>query len=324
MGGSVIIDSDEAAWQLLERLISGAPVRPPTFKVWPVLDIKLSGEDYESSLNSGQMSALVDLKDVFGRAYSVVAHGAYDMRRLKADEDEQLQFTTKVKKGSSILETDFTPLVKAFSSAVGSNPELSLIAAIVLGLTLVSRPVILKHYENRAKQLEIEDKKLLLASIKPKQGDKEKLEILDQAVKKLTSVYPQFSQVVPDARSAFWRFAAASVDADSLTIDGLVLSQEDLELLANKRSRRIGDKQTIHETCTVKYVRKNGAHYMVGLQGKNISLSAKFMKPQLSDAKITKLFKHMANEETINAELEVRVVDKANLSGRLIKFKLKA
>ncbi|WP_164147010.1 hypothetical protein [Stenotrophomonas maltophilia] len=320
----MVIDSDEAAWRLLERLMSGAPASPPKFRVWPVLDIKLSGEDYESSLNSGQMSALVDLKDVFGRAYSVVAHGAYDMRRLKAEEDEQLQFTTKVKKGSSILETDFTPLVKAFSSAVGSNPELSLIAALVLGLTLVSRPVILKHYENRAKQLEIEDKKLLLASIRPQQGDKEKLELLDRAVRKLTSRYPQFSQVVPDARSAFWRFAASSVDAESLTIDGLILSQEDLELLANKRARRIGDKQTIHETCTVKYVRKNGAHYMVGLQGKNISLSAKFMKPQLSDTKITKLFKHMANEEKIEVELEVRVVDKANLSGRLIKFKLKA
>lgn len=48
------------------------------------------------------------------------------------------------------------------------------------------------------------------------------------------------------------------------------------------------------------------------------------MKPQLSDTKITKLFKHMANEEKIEVELEVRVVDKANLSGRLIKFKLKA
>ncbi len=304
--------------------MSGAQVKQPSFKGWPVLDIKLSGEDYESSLNSGQMSALVDLKDVFGRAYSVVAHGAYDMRRLRANEDEQLQFTTKVKKGSSILETDFTPLVKAFSNAVGSNPELALIAALALGLTLVSRPVILKHYENRAKQLEIEDKKLLLASIRPQPGDKEKLELLDKAVAKLTAVYPQFSQVVPDARSAFWRFASSSVDADSLTIDGLVLSQDDLELLANKRSRRIGDKETIHEVCTVKYVRKNGAHYMVGLQGKNISLGAKFMKPQLSDAKIAKLVKHMTKEEKIETELEVRVVDKANLSGRLIKFKIKA
>ncbi|MCC8669177.1 hypothetical protein LN461_07405 [Xanthomonas arboricola] len=323
-GDAVIVKSDGQAWILLEKLLAGEQPGDTNFKGWPVLDIKLSGDDYESSLNSGQMAALVDLKDVFGRAYSVVAHGAYDMRRLKADEDEQLQFRTKVKKGSSILETDFTPLVKAFSNAVAANPQLALISALVLGLVLVSKPVILKHYENKAKQLELEDKKLLLASIKPEQGDKAKLALLDKAIAKVTEVYPQFAQVIPDARGAFWRFAASSVDADSMTIDGLVLSQDDLELLANRRSRRLGDKQLIKEICSIKSVRKSGSHYIVGLQGKNVSLGAKFMKPQLSEARIKKLFGHMASEQKIEVKLEVRVVDKANLSGRLIAFKPKA
>jgi len=322
-GGLMIIKSDEQAWTLLARAVAGEKISSTKFNGWPVLDIKLSGDDYESSLNSGQMAALVELKNVFGRAYSVVAHGAYDMRRLKADEDEELQFKTKVKKGSSILETDFTALVQAFANAVAAHPQLALISALTLGLVLVSRPVILKHYENKAKQLELEDKKLLLAAIKPEQGDAAKLALLDQAIDKVTVTYPQFAQVIPDARAAFWRFAASSVDADSMTIDGLVLSQDDLELLANRRARRAGDKTIIKETCSIKYVRKSGNHFIVGLEGKNVSLGAKFRKPQLSEARIKKLSGYMVAGQRIEAELEVKVVDKANLSGRLLSFKVK-
>ncbi len=319
----MIVRSDQQAWALLEKVVSGEEAGRTKFQGWPVLDIKLSGDDYESSLNSGQMAALVELRQVFGRAYSVVAHGAYDMRRLKADEEEDLQFRTKVKKGSSILETDFTPLVQSFASAVAAHPQLALLSALALGLVLVSRPVILRHYENRAKQLDIDDKKLLLAAMKPEYGDAEKLKLLERAISKVTSVYPQFAQAIPDAQETFWRFAASSVDADSMTIDGLALSQDDLELLAKRRARRTGDTKTIKETCSVKYVRKSGTGYIVGLQGKNVSLGARFRKPQLSEARIRKLFGYMAAEQKIIAELEVKVVDKANLSGRLLSFKLK-
>jgi hypothetical protein len=317
----MIVKSDEQAWELLQRALNGEDLGATRFSGWPRLDIKLSGDDYESSLNSGQMSALVDLKDVFGRAYSVVAHGAYDMRRLKADESDELQFRTKVKKGSSILETDFTPLVQAFANAVAANPSLALISALTLGLVLVSRPVILKHYENKAKQLDLADKNLLLAAIRPAPGDAAKLTLLDSAIGRVTATYPQFAQVIPNAREAFWRFAASSVDADSMTVDGLTLTQDDLELLANRRARRVSDKRTLKEICTIKYVRKSGAHYIVGLEGKKITLGATFKKPQLSEARIKKLFGYMASEQKVDVELEVRVVDKANLSGRLISFK---
>jgi len=319
----MIVTSDKQAWALLEAALEGNALDNTNFKAWPVLAIKLSGDDYESSLNSGQMAALVQLKNVFGRAYSVVAHGAYDMRRLKADEEDELQFKTKVKKGSSILETDFTPLVQAFANVVAANPQLALISALTLGLLLVSRPVILKHYENRAKQLDIEDKKLLLSAMKPQPGDAEKLALLDRAVKKITDTFPQFAQVIPDARAAFWRFAASSVDADSLTIDGLTLSQDDLELLSTRRARRTGDKTHLNAACSIKYVRTSADHFIVGLEGKNVALGAKFMKPQLTVARIKRIFALMASGQKIEAKLEVRVVDKANLSGRLISFKPK-
>lgn len=44
------------------------------------------------------MAPLLDFKKTIARTYSAIAHGAYDMRRLREDEDDQLQFNTEVKK----------------------------------------------------------------------------------------------------------------------------------------------------------------------------------------------------------------------------------
>ena len=288
------VTTDNDAWELLANLLEGDKRTEIDFENWPVLNIKLKGDEYSASLNSGQMAALVELEYVFGRAYSVVAHGAYDMRRLKVDEEEDLQFTTSVKEGSSILETDFTPLVKAFSGAVAANPQIALVSALVLGLALVSRPIIMKYYESRVKQLDIEDKGLLLKAMKGSADDSAKVELLDKAVESITKAYPQFAQVLPDAREAFWRFASASVDADSLTIEGLSFSQNDLELLSSRRARRPGNIKEVREICKINYVRKSGAGFIVGLENKKIVLGAKFKKPHLTEPKIKRLMGLMA------------------------------
>jgi len=315
------IKSEADAWKVLSAIMRNERVDRVEFDGWPILDITIRGDDYKASLNSGQMAALVEIERVFGRAYSVVAHGAYDMRRLKDDESDDLQFTTRVKEGSTILQTDFTPLVKAFAGAVAANPQFSIGAAVVLGLVFVSRPVIMKYYENRAKQLDFDEKKMLLDAVKLGREDIEKTKLLESAVRRVEEVYPQFAQVVPDAREAFWRFASSSVDADTLLIEGIEFSQEDLEMLAARRTRRQGDVKRVVEIFQVTAVKKSGDSYIIGLRGKKISLGARFRKPQLTDARLRKLTAIMTRDAKIEATLEVRVVDKAALSGRLLGFK---
>lgn len=314
------VSSDEEAWRLILDWVEGAKVPEVEFVGWPILSIKISGDDYQNSLNSGQMSALVDLKMAMGRAYSVIAHGAYDMRRLRNDEEEQLQFTTKVKKGSSILDTDFTPLVQAFSSAVSAYPGLSVVAASVLGLALVARPIILKYYDDRAKQLEMDERKRLL-DLSLDTEEKKRYALFERAVKKLESTYPQFAQVLPDARESFWRFAAASVDADRMSIAGLEMTQDDLEILSERRRRRPGDVHEVEQVFKVVSVRKAGAGFKVGLESKNLTISALYRKPQLTEARIKRLMGCMASETMVKARVDVRTVDQAQLSGRLLSFK---
>lgn len=315
------VSNDEDAWALIESWLRNDNIGEVEFDRWPVLGIKINGDDYQASLNSGQMAALVELKMVLGRTYSLVAHGAYDMRRLRSDEEESLRFTTKVKRGSSILDTDFTPLVQAFGQVISAYPGFSVVAATVLGLAFVARPVIMKYYEDRAKQLDVDERKRLL-DLSMDVQEKRQYRLFEKVIEKLESKHPQFSQVLPDARESFWKFASASVDADRMRIAGLDLTQDDLEILAERRRRRAGDVQEIEDTFKVMSVRKAGASFKVGLESKALAISALYRRPQLTDLRIKRLMSCMASESLVQAKLQVRTVDQAQLSGRLISYRV--
>lgn len=318
-GLATTITCDEEAWALLKKWSEGRDLGEVRFQGWPVLSIRLRGDDYQSSLNSGQMAALVELRKVFGRAYSVVAHGAYDMRRLRAEEDEQLEFTTTVRKGSSILDTDFTPLVQGFAGAIAANPQTSIVAAAVIGLALVSRPVVVKYFDERSKRLEAEERAKLLGLALNAQ-ETQRYSLFEQARARLVADQPQFAQVLPDARDAFWRFASASVDADTMDVAGLELSQQDLEILTERSARRAGNATEVDGRFSIKYVRKSGAGFTVGLESKKMTVTAAYRHPQLTQARVRRLMNAMAAGQDIQAKLEVRVVEQSTLSGRLVTF----
>jgi len=314
------IRTEQDAWELLDLWVKGGSIPQVNFENWPILQINIKGDDYQSSLNSGQMASLVELKKVFGRGFAVIAHGAYDMRRLKVEEDDSLQFTTKVKKGSSILETDFTPLVRAFAGAVINNPGMAIVSATLIGLALVARPVIIKFYENKAKQLDIAERQGLL-DLRLSPPEQKQYAIFEGALKKLVESHPQFSQMMPDARDAFWKFASSSVDADTMTIAGLQLGKDDLEILSGRRTRQENEVKRIRGVFTVKSVTSKGELFRVVLESAEKTINAVYRSPELTDARVKRLTARMVEKKPIQATVDIRTVDRASLDGRLISFK---
>lgn len=315
----VVIRSEEDAWELLDLWLTGEDIGEVEFDGWPKLTITLQGGDYKSSLNSGQMAALLEFKSTIGRTYSAISHGAYDMRRLREDEEEQLQFSTEVKKGSSIMETDLTPLVQALSSVVTAYPGSSLIAGVIIGLALVARPLVLKHYETRAKQLEIEERQRLLSfSLTPTENSRHKT--FERVIGRLEKHHPQIAQAIPDARQAFWRLASASVNADYMTIAGIRFSQEELQVLSERRARRASDVKEVTRDFRIAGVKKVGSGYRIQLEAKDLVLSVSYKRPQFSDTGLKRLMSYMTSETRISATLEVKTIDKSQLTGRLLRF----
>lgn len=318
-----VVSNEDEAWELLRKWMNKEEIGEVEFQGWPVLSINIKGEDYSSSLNSSQMAALIEFRKTIGRSYAVVAHGSYDMRRLKIDEEEQLEFSTSVKRGSSITDTDLTPLVQAFAAVVTNHPASSLIAGVVIGLALVSRPVILKHYENRAKQIDAnERRKLMDLALSPE--EREKYSLFERSVKKLEKVHPQISKAVPDASGGFWRFASASTNADEMNVAGISMKQRDLEILSERRQKRDSDITEVEQVFEVMGINKYQNTYRVQLHSKNLSVTAAYKWPQMTAAKVKKLMSHMTNSTQIFAKLEIKVVDKSQVVGRLIRFRLYA
>ena len=231
----ITISTEEAAWSILERWLAKElpDDQEAEFVDWPVLKISVRGEDYHSSLNDGQMSALVEIKKTASRAYASIAHGSYDMRRLKFEEEEQLEFSTTVLQGSSITDTDLTPLVHAIASAVTMFPAAAIAAAAVIGLLFVARPVILKHYEVRTKELDVDERARLL-NLGLTQHEEQRYQTFERAVSKLNHIFPHFARALPDAAGGFWRLASASANATDMDISGIALSQDNLELLSER------------------------------------------------------------------------------------------
>lgn len=315
-----IVTNEADAWNILQRWLNKEEIGEVEFEGWPILSINIRGEDYKSSLNSSQMAALVEFKKIVSRSYSVVTHGSYDMRRLKLDEEEQLEFTTQVRPGSSLTDTDLTPLVQAFASAVTTHPTMSVIFGIVVALALVARPVILKHYETRAKQIDAEERARLM-DLSLTAAERAHYSTFEKALKRLERVYPQLSRAIPEVSAGFWRFASASANADEMTVAGIKLTQSDLEILSERRQRRARDVSEVEQVFDIVGITKHQSAYRVQLASSNLTLTALYRWPQMTDAKVRRLMTFMAASKPVIAKLEIQVVDKAQVMGRLIRFK---
>ena len=318
----IVISSDEHAWRILEQWLDKSLTddQEAEFVNWPILGITVRGEDYLSSLNDGQMSALVELKRTVGRAYASIAHGAYDMRHLKSEEQEQLEFSTTVREGSSITDTDLTPLIQAIASAVTMYPAAAIAAGAVIGLLFVARPVILKHYETRAKELDVEERGRLL-DLGLNRDEEQQYRTFERAVLKLDKIFPHFARALPDAAGGFWRFASASANATDMTIAGIDLSQNDLELLSERRKRRPRDVTEVEQRFQVLGVARNQGAFRIQLHSANLQLTVQYRQPQMTPARVKRLFSFMSTTTPILAKVEIRTAEGAPISGRLLRFK---
>lgn len=324
MANTITIKNETTAWQILEMWLADKPIDFVEFEHWPLLNIKISGDSYSSSLNTGQMAALVEFKKTMGRAYASIAHGAYDARRLRTYKEEQLEFSTELKKGSSLAETNYTSLVDAFAQIISIHPNLSIAAAIVMGLTFVSKPIILKFLENRSKQIDATERMQLVSLVQSTTDeDRKRWTIMEQAIAKICQSYPQFAQVIPDASAAYWRLAGSAANADSMEISGIKLSKKQLEALSERRTVRNAELEDITDEFQVIGIVKIQNSYRVQLKSKTTHLSAIFRSPEMTPVRVKKLMTCMTDSQTIDATVELKTVDGSQVVGRLMKFTLR-
>jgi|GEM_PF-1167757 len=314
--------SDEGdAWKLLDLWMSESSFPAIEFDRWPLLKIEIKGENYKSSLNSGQMDSLVGFQMAIGRAYAAIAHGAYDKRRLKKDEDAALEFSTSVTRGSSILETDLSPLISALSNAVTAHPEASLIAGVIIGLAVIGRPMVLKHFEIKSKQIDANEREKLVDLVdKISSEDRKKIATFESAINKLSQIFPAINQIVPDLAQTYWQFAASSTNADRLKIaDDVILTKAHLAVLSERRTTRPIDKTLVKDTFIILGIVKIGAVYRIQMKGPYF-VTVIYANKHKSGKTIQDLMIAMAQANLVEAEIELKTIDGSQVIGKMIDF----
>lgn len=232
----LIIRSEQDAFAALERALKhelGEQQLMIKFESWPVMEIRLDGPGYESTITPDMAAALVELQSAINRAYARVVHHSSNARKLTIAERNSLQFKAKVEKGSSLIKVDLGEFVDKIALETVSKMGPEHLVITVLGLAAVAGSVVaykafLKH--------RTEDKSIAEEATRAMTCSKEetrRMEILARAL----SAAPQLQTVAQDFDAARHEIVRGTGDAKSLTVNSVMLDQESARVVAaTKRS----------------------------------------------------------------------------------------
>lgn len=137
----VVIQNEEQAWKWLKlALEDNLPASDGPyilkFEGWPTLDLKFNGKDFDQSVPTRLMPALLDAQKEIHRVYAMTRYGDENLRRLTAEDREKLELVVRVEDGSSEFETNLEHvLTEAFMRGVERMDSIHLLI-LFLGLAV--------------------------------------------------------------------------------------------------------------------------------------------------------------------------------------------
>lgn len=234
-----VITSDEEALALLEKALQeqGNPNSVLQLDGWPTVSIKLKGANYDGTITAGTAQALIDYQKAVEHAYlQLVATGS---KKLTLQEKRQLVVTAKVEKGSTFLTIDLNEALTQIATQLIGKMSPNDIIITVLGLgAIAGASVVAKAFAKERSERLTKDAELQGRLALSKEETK-RLEVVTQAMKqqpKLTLAKEEFD----DARDGVLR---SSADADSVELDGVVLTGQQATTMARQPRTKSEDAQ---------------------------------------------------------------------------------
>lgn len=316
------IHSEEQAWVILARYLDGKSVEKPIFEGWPLMSISIRGEDYLASITAGQMEAYLEFQSTINRAFAALAKGHFDARYLTDSEEEELNLRTEVREGSSLQETDLSPLVQALSSVIekGSPTEL-IVGGVLISLALTSPLLIKRFFEGRARELELKNSGDLIAALVNKTAeDTKRLTLYDKCLTAIEKIFPTLIGLMPQLKRAQLSLLSSIGDADSATINGVEINQEQIQELNNRRPRSNRRPKDLQASMQVMSMQKYEGYYKVKLENKHQAMLARLTIEDFTDYKIGRLISAFRKSTMVDFYLRITRTDQATLKGYVLDF----
>lgn len=249
----IIVKNENDAWTLLEKILKEKQSNEfiqLKFDNWPKLEITLKGNKFNSTLNTKLMEGFLEVQKAINIAYAKLRYDRSTQRILSEDDKCALEFSVKVKQGSTVVEALLdSPFVK-FAQEVVSTMDGSQVMITVLGSALLfSTTSCFKSYMQKQKETKDSEKQISLSEEETK-----RMKIFSDAINKSQ----QLQSINNDVEEVYNCILRGSLSADQVEIGGLKLVKNEIkEVLRKTRTKSTG-------------VQLNGKYKILAIDNTNI------------------------------------------------------
>ncbi|HRQ63903.1 MAG TPA: hypothetical protein PKZ76_03415 [Xanthomonadaceae bacterium] len=229
----LVIRSEDDAWNALAAAVAGKEFSDDIrlrFEGWPRFELDFKGRDWNSTVPTRIMPALLDVQRDINRAYATIEYREPNLRRLRDEERDRLEVVVQVKKGSSVFNADLWPHFSRIAEAAVGRMSGDQIVVTVLGLALtIMAPVMFKAWL-RARQ----EEKETASRVELSKQETERLKVMKEAITR----QPALEASKADAEATANKLLKASKPGDTMEISGVSVSAEEArEIVQPERER---------------------------------------------------------------------------------------
>ncbi|UTV30169.1 hypothetical protein [Photobacterium atrarenae] len=240
----VVIQSEDQVYELLEQLnkdvLSGDELSLQ-FSGWPVFQMRLTGDEYDSTITPSLMKGFLELQTAIYRSYAMARYNSPKANKLSQRERDMLTIRVKVEPGSSIFNIDFEAVLENLGKELVGKMDSKTILLITLGFaTLFFADSGYKNYldhraQVRTQEVKSEEQKALIEHLKFAQEQETKRA---QIMADVVASQPRLQTIAQFSNNAKTELFKRSGDAETVQIQGVELEGEvATELMKNARSK---------------------------------------------------------------------------------------
>ena len=246
------IETEQVTFDLLSKIMSDE-IDASTIEIdfssakWASFDLKLTGKDFDSTINSDLMRAFVEYQNTWYRVAAYVSNGKLNAAALSDESREKLRLNFKVENGSSEFIADTVRARGEFANkatmGMGPKARLTIILSAMLLLTgAVTVPGwIDKHYkaleaETASKQHK-DDMDVVRAALSSQAEAMKQLTENQKIIAQAIVQQPKLLEIRIQAENATGEIMRQAADADSVRYHGVTLPGSAVRTLTGRKRR---------------------------------------------------------------------------------------
>lgn len=238
----LLVENEDEALRLVHEALEGRLENRDIalkFERWPIIEIRLCGKGYDSSITADTAEALIEIQNALNRSYAQFVHGSGNARTLTAQERQRIKFKAKVKKGSSVVEINLGDFaLKLAQELVGKMTSTELVITVLgLGLiggsTLAYRWFLQQRSEDKKVDAQTQERVALSTQ------ETKRLEIVAQAL----AAQPRLEDSRQDFDEARTAVLKSVGDASTVAVNGVELPRDSARQIARTSRARSEDVQ---------------------------------------------------------------------------------